>query len=149
MTTNFSTIRFALSKFYCRGVSHENKKNSAVLDDFPLCRQGPPPSKSENYIFIVVSPSLSIFEDVRVLEFLFWLLGGDLGLRGFRGPRARGVFESKRSKIRTPQTRRRTNVQQLTCKINLPFSFYYLFLSFVLLELKPFVLKGKVLGEKL
>ena len=45
--------------------------------------------------------------------------------------------------------RRRTNVQQLTCKIDLPNSFYYLFFSFVLLELKPFVLKGKVLGEKL
>ena len=45
--------------------------------------------------------------------------------------------------------RRRTNVQQLTCKIDLPFSFYYLFFSFVLLELKPLVLKGKVLGEKL
>ena len=43
--------------------------------------------------------------------------------------------------------RRRTNVQQLTCKINLPFSFYYLFFSFVLLQLKPFVLKGLVLGE--
>ena len=27
-------------------------------------------------------------------------------------------------------------------------SFYYLFFSCVLLELKPFVLKGKVLGEK-
>ena len=45
--------------------------------------------------------------------------------------------------------RRRTNVQQLTCKIDLPFSFYYLFFSFVLLELKPFVLKGKALGKKL
>ena len=44
--------------------------------------------------------------------------------------------------------RRRTNVQQLTCKIDLSSSFYYLFLSFVLLELKPFVLKGKVPGEK-
>ena len=46
------------------------------------------------------------------------------------------------------KSRRRTNVQQLTCKIDLPFSFYYLFFSFVLRELKPFVLKGKVLGEK-
>ena len=45
--------------------------------------------------------------------------------------------------------RRRTNVQQLTCNIDLSRSFYYLFFSFVLLELKPFVLKGKVLGEKL
>ena len=43
---------------------------------------------------------------------------------------------------------RRTNVQQLTCKIDLSNSFYYLFFSFVLLEPNPFVLKGKVLGEK-
>ena len=40
-------------------------------------------------------------------------------------------------------------MQQLTCKIDFSNSFYYLFFSFVLLELKPFVLKGKVLGEKL
>ena len=57
--------------------------------------------------------------------------------------RSLGEFDE----IRTV-SRRRTNVQQLTCKIDLPFSFYYLFFSFVLLELKPFVLKGKVLGEK-
>ena len=44
--------------------------------------------------------------------------------------------------------RRRTNVQQQTCNIDLPSSFYYLFFSFVLLELKPFVFKWKVLGEK-
>ena len=31
----------------------------------------------------------------------------------------------------------------LTCKIDLSDSFYYLFFSFVLIELKPFVLKGK------
>ena len=45
--------------------------------------------------------------------------------------------------------RRRTNVQQLTCKIDLSNSFYYLFFSFIILELKPLVLKGKVPGEKL
>ena len=39
-------------------------------------------------------------------------------------------------------------MQQLTCKIDLSNSFYYLFFFFVLIELKPFVLKGKVLGEK-
>ena len=50
--------------------------------------------------------------------------------------------------LRVSVSRRRTNVQQLTCKIDLSSSFYYLFFSFVLLELKPFVLKGKVLGEK-
>ena len=39
-------------------------------------------------------------------------------------------------------------MQQLTCKIDSSNYFYYLFLSFIILELKPFVLKGKVLGEK-
>ena len=48
----------------------------------------------------------------------------------------------------TPLVRRRTNVQQLTCKFDLSWFFYYLSFSFVLIELKPFVLKGKVLGEK-
>ena len=38
-------------------------------------------------------------------------------------------------------------MQQLTCKIDLSNSFYYLFFSFVLLELKPFVLKGKSRGK--
>ena len=45
--------------------------------------------------------------------------------------------------------RRRTNVQQLTCNIDLSNYFYYLFFSFVLIELKPFVLKGRDVGEKL
>ena len=45
--------------------------------------------------------------------------------------------------------KRRTNVQQLTCNIDVSSSFYYLFFSFVLIELKPFVLKGKGLGDKL
>ena len=39
-------------------------------------------------------------------------------------------------------------MQQLTCNIDLSNYFYYLFFSFVLIELKPFVLKGKALGEK-
>ena len=39
-------------------------------------------------------------------------------------------------------------MQQLTCKIDLSESFYFLFFSFVLIELKLFVLKGKVPGEK-
>ena len=39
-------------------------------------------------------------------------------------------------------------MQQLTCNIDLSRSFYYLFFSFVLIELKPFVLKGEILGEK-
>ena len=43
--------------------------------------------------------------------------------------------------------RERTNVQQLTCKIDSSNSFYYLFFSFIILELKPLVLKGKVRGK--
>ena len=43
--------------------------------------------------------------------------------------------------------RRRTNVQQPTCNIDLSCSFCHLFFSFAIIELKPFVLKGKVLGE--
>ena len=39
-------------------------------------------------------------------------------------------------------------MQQLTCKIDSSDSFYYLFFSFIILELKPLVLKGKVRGEK-
>ena len=38
-------------------------------------------------------------------------------------------------------------MQQLTCKIDSSNYFYYLFFSFVLLELEPFVFKWKVLGE--
>ena len=41
--------------FPSRGVSTK----SSVLDDFPFCPQGLPLSKSENSIFIFVSPSLS------------------------------------------------------------------------------------------
>ena len=40
-------------------------------------------------------------------------------------------------------------MQQLTCNIDLSNYFYYFFFSFVLIELKPLVLKGKVLGEKI
>ena len=58
------------------------------------------------------------------------------------------LFEMCPSRSYPAKNRRRTNVQQLTCNIDLSSSFYYLFFSFVLIELKPFVLKGKVLGEK-
>ena len=55
--------------------------------------------------------------------------------------------ENKQLRVSKTKNRRRTNVQQLTCNIDLSCYSYYLFFSFVLLELKPFVLKGKVLGE--
>ena len=36
-------------------------RKAAFLDDFPLCPRGPPPSKVQTfYLFIVVSPSLSL-----------------------------------------------------------------------------------------
>ena len=40
-------------------------------------------------------------------------------------------------------------MQQLTCKIDLPFSFYYLFFSFVLLELKTLCFEGESPGGKI
>ena len=40
-------------------------------------------------------------------------------------------------------------MQQLTCNVPLSRSFYYLFLSFVLIELKPCVLKGESPGAKI
>ena len=38
-------------------------------------------------------------------------------------------------------------MQHITCNIDLSCSFYYLFFSFVLIELKPFILKGEVLEK--
>ena len=72
---------------------------------------------------------------------------GGLGgiLLGSRGGGWKGLYGGNNS---LDFNRRRTNVQQLTCNIDLFNSFYYLCFSFVLLELKPFVLKGKVLGGK-
>ena len=73
---------------------------------------------------------------------LFILFGVKIG--GIRPTdktlRFQGNFPNLSLKIR-----RRTNVQQLTCNIDLSCSFYCLFFSFVLIELKPLVLKGKVL----
>ena len=67
----------------------------------------------------------------------------------YRAPQGTwGFFDSRRPFLGWGEIRRRTNVQQLTCKIDSYNSFYYLFFSFVLLELKPFVFKWKVLGEK-
>ena len=53
------------------------------------------------------------------------------------------------SACRARRDRRRTNVQQLTCDIDLSSLFYYLFFSFVLLELKPFEgeSRGKILKK--
>ena len=71
MTTNFSTIKFALSKFYCRGVSHENLRFGTISSLLPR----PAPLRSANSIFIVVSPSLSCQSwQSRVADFFcyFW-----------------------------------------------------------------------------
>ena len=54
MTTKFSTIKFALSNFYCRGASHAE---TAFVDAYPLCPQGPPPSKSQ-ILFLLSSRRL-------------------------------------------------------------------------------------------
>ena len=78
-----------------------------------------------------------------------WVDSACVDSPGFPAPGAVGAPAP--SFVLDPQIdcRRRTNVQQLTCNIALSCSFYHHFFSFVLLELKPFVLKGKVLGEEL
>ena len=48
MTTNFSTIKFALSKFYCRGVSHEKQRFWTICLSAP---QSPPPQKGKFYFY--------------------------------------------------------------------------------------------------
>ena len=40
-------------------------------------------------------------------------------------------------------------MQQLTCKIDLSNSFYYLFFFFIILELKPFGFEGESPGGKI
>ena len=50
MTTNFSTIKFAISKFYCRDVSHE-KKNTAFWTIFLSAPQCPSPQKPKFYFY--------------------------------------------------------------------------------------------------
>ena len=55
MTTKFLDNKICSFKIL---LSWRFPRKNSVLDDFPLCPQGPPPSKSENFIFIVVSPSL-------------------------------------------------------------------------------------------
>ena len=62
MTTKFLDNKIRPFKKFI-GVAFPTK--SSVLDDFPLCPQGLPPSKSENVIFIVVSPSLSLGKEKR------------------------------------------------------------------------------------
>ena len=43
MTTIFQTITFALSKFYCRGISKEN----SAFERFSYLPPMPPPSKTQ------------------------------------------------------------------------------------------------------
>ena len=67
---NCSTIKFALSKFYCRGVSHEKQHFWTFLDDFPLCPQDPPPQKRKFYFYCRLAVSenrtIAIASDFRV-----------------------------------------------------------------------------------
>ena len=59
MTTKFLDYNICTFKFLLSW-RFRQKKNS-VLDDFPLCPQcrPPPPLKTANSIYIVVSPSLT------------------------------------------------------------------------------------------
>ena len=55
MTTDFSTIEFAHSNFYCHGVSQEKQHFWTNFLSAPM----PPPSKGRVFICIIVSPSLT------------------------------------------------------------------------------------------
>ena len=70
MTTNFSTIKFALSKFYCRGVSHEKQRFWTILLS---AHKTPPPQKRKLcfYCRLAVSDSVlgpSFVEEVVCKE---------------------------------------------------------------------------------
>ena len=72
MTTKFLDNKICTFKIL---LSWRFPRKQAFLDDFPLCPQGPPPLKSENFIFIVVSPSLKELYDISGLSSLdlrFW-----------------------------------------------------------------------------
>ena len=56
MKLTFSTIKFLNSVFYCHGVCQEKQRFGTIF----LSAPNPPPSKNANFIFIVVSPSLTI-----------------------------------------------------------------------------------------
>ena len=56
MTTNFSTIKFALSKFCCRGISHENKRFWTI---FPSAPKATPPQKRKFYLLLRLSAQSS------------------------------------------------------------------------------------------
>ena len=50
-TTNFSTVKFALSKFYCRGDSHKKKKKTAFWTIFLSTPKAPPLKKRKFYFY--------------------------------------------------------------------------------------------------
>ena len=142
-------------------------KNS-VLDNCPPCPPAQAPPKSANFIFIVVLLYMDSYQarPMQNHKASIWILA--LSVAGILLPVARHLQTNITSahchdcniiqrrergeplaNDKRPKGERRTNVQQLTCNIDSSRSFYYFFFSFVLIELKPFVLKGKVLGEKI
>ena len=76
---NFSTIKFALSKFYCRGVSH--KKKTAFWTIFLSAPKPPPPSKAKFWFLL---SSRRLWETmVLVFGFGFPFSAGFQGKSGF------------------------------------------------------------------
>ena len=65
MTTKFLDNKICAFKTI---LSWRFPRKTAFLDDFPLCPQSPPFSKTADFIFIVVSPSLKHVRD-RLSEF--------------------------------------------------------------------------------
>ena len=64
MTTTFLDNKICTFKiFYCRGVSHEKQRFWTIVLSAPKAS----PLKSENYIFIVVSPSLKQRKNITTM----------------------------------------------------------------------------------
>ena len=78
MTTKFLDNKICTFKIL---LSWRFPRKQAFRGDFPLCPQGPPSSQSENFIYIVVSPSLNRKPEVSNPRFFFsWELTARMGL---------------------------------------------------------------------
>ena len=169
------TFRLRLGSFAFPGHCCQSFWPNNVFGRFPLCPQCPPPHQKRVFHFycrLAVSDSWELFgkskgglskwglkvpvHNCPRLPAIVVILRPKFPLeRGPKGPQKCTIVDDcakiTDSGLKPPfigTYRRRTNVQQLTCNINLSSSFYYLFFSFVLIGIKPFVLKGKALGEK-
>ena len=101
-------------------------------------------SKGTPIVFALFRMFSHFFDRFHAFSLVFALFGLSVSERFW--PSVFALFRTIR--LLGCHFRRRTNVQQLTCNINLSCSFIIFSSLFVLIELKPLVLKGKVLRQK-